>query len=126
MTLFPELETEKSWKDETTIIGGIYTDNPDWQDKSTYYDGQYALTMGKNAFYFIFNGICDIEEIVELANKHNMILCKGYALAFNTMKKIWQIRDSGKKGMPDYIIAEGSYEDGFPESLRPLMKVFHK
>jgi hypothetical protein len=105
-----------------TLIGGIYRDDNDEPD----YDGCYALTMGSNAFCFLFDGMDHIENEVELACAHHMRLVKGYALCINKGKKKWQIRNSSIKGQPGYIIAEGNYNDGFVESLKPILKVFHK
>lgn len=105
------------------IVGGIYRDDNDEPD----YDGCYALCMGSDRFYFIFEGITHIEEIVEIGCAHKMRLVPGYCLAIiKKPKPIWQIRNSSRKCYPDYIISQGNCEESFLESLIPFKKVFHK
>ena len=106
------------------VIGGVYRDDNDEPD----YDGCYALCMGRNQFYFIFEGITHIEEIVEIACAHKMREMKGYALAIKQYpdKYEWMVRDSGRKHDPEYIIARGSCTESFRTSLNPFLKVFHK
>jgi transcriptional antiterminator Rof (Rho-off) len=120
LELFP---TEKE-KKPLLVCGGIYRDNNDEPD----YDGCYALCMGSDQFYFIYDGINHIQEIVEIACSHTMRLVPGYTLAIKKdgNKYKWQIRNSSKKHEKDYIIAEGNAGDGFRESLNPFLKVFHK
>jgi len=112
-------------KEERTrlVFGGIYTDkDPDDVDSLA----PYAICFGSNSFHFLYDGISHVDEITELCCAHKMKLVEGYALAIVKNKKIFQIRDSSRKHQPDYIIFEGSYEDGFEESLRPMLKVLHK
>jgi hypothetical protein len=106
------------------VIGGIYRDDNDEPD----YDGCYALCMGSNNFYFIFEGITHIQEIVEIACAYKMREMKGYALGIKKLQDgyEWQIRNSGKKNQPDYILAKGSCTESFRKSLDPFLKVFHK
>lgn len=118
-------ETKMVEQEDTGIIvcGGIYTDkNPDDVDPLA----PYGLCPGGNGLHFLFDGISHIEEITEIACLHRMKLVEGYGLAILKNKKIFQIRHSGRKHQPDYIIFEGHYEDGFEESLRPILKIFHK
>jgi hypothetical protein len=107
-----------------TIIGGIYRDDNDDPD----YDGCYALTMGRDAFAFLFEGINHIEEIVEIGCAHKMRLIKGYGLAYvkKDEEEWWMIRDSSKKYQSDYIIAKGKCGPNFKRSLNKILKVFHK
>lgn len=106
------------------VTGGIYMDKSETlEDK---YDGKFGLCMGQDKFYFIFNGIAHIEEIVEIGSAHNMKLVHGYTLSLNKHDKKWRIKNSGAKGQPDYILDEGDYLDGFEESLKPFFKVFMK
>jgi len=105
------------------VIGGIYRDNNDSPD----YDGCYSLCMGSDTFYAIFEGITHIEEVVEIGGAHNMRLVEGYTLALiHKPTPMWQIRNSGRKCYPDYIIAKGNCKESFFESLKPLMRIFHK
>lgn len=110
---------------KTLMIGGIYRDDNDDPD----YDGCYALCMGNNAFYFIFNGIDHIENIVELACAHKMRKVAGYALALIKQpdgQYEWQIRNSGIKGSDKYILQKGKAEPSFHDSLSKFRKVFMK
>ena len=104
------------------MIGGIYTDK---REECVDPDAPYAISFGK-AFHFLFNGMDHINNIVEIGGAHNMKLVKGYALAVLRNKKIIQIRNSGIKHSPEYIIWQASYEEGFYESLKPYKKIFHK
>lgn len=106
--------------DVTTLIGGIYRDDNNDPD----YDGCYALSMGRNAFYFLFDGIDDIENEVELACTHRMRLVEGYALGYNILKKEWYIRNSARKNQPDYVLQKGRFKDGFVESLAKFKNEF--
>ena len=122
LDFFPQAQEEIIHK--KLITGGIYRDDNNEPD----YDGCYALCMGSDQFYTIFEGINHIEEITELACAHKMRLMPGYALAIITKNKDcrWQIRNSGIKNDPKYIIAEGSCGPYFKESLKPFLKVFQK
>lgn len=129
LDLFPEVKKSLPENEGCCrlMIGGIYTEkNPDDRDPL----GPYALCMGSNQFYFIFDGIDHIENIVEVACGHKMMLVEGYALALIKDHKGGgyhiQIRDSGKKGQPDYIIWEGHAEESFDHSLKRFKSVFHK
>jgi hypothetical protein len=118
-TLFPEEQEEKLH----LVCGGIYTEkNPDERDPQA----PYGICFGGNGLHFLFDGICHIEEITELACMHKMMLVQGYALAFNKREKKWYIRNSGRKHQPDYIIAQGCYDEPFEESLKKYLKIFHK
>lgn len=119
---FIELTPQKSQK---LVVGGIYI-YKDEPVNTDYYDGKFGLCMGSDAFMFLFDGIDHIENEVELACAHRMKLVNGYCLAINKKEKKWYIRNSGIKGQPGYILAEGEYLEGFEESLRPFMKVFMK
>lgn len=117
-------EDEPKPKKQILIVGGIYREDDDEPD----YDGCYALCMGSDQFYFLFDGIMHIEEICELIYAHKMRLVKGYALAVKREngKCKWLIRNSSKKNCPDYILAQGTAGDGFWDSLDKFRKVFHK
>lgn len=82
----------------------------------------YALRMG-NALYFLFDGINDIEEEVEIGNVNEGNLVDGYCLKLNKQKKKWQIVDTGHKCCKD-IITSGKYGDGFEQSMEKFIKVF--
>jgi len=110
-----------------TLIGGIYRDDNNELD----YDGCYALTMGNDMFYFLFEGIDHIETEVEIACAHKMKLMDGYGLAVkktNGSKYFneWEIRNSGLKHTDKYIIASGNCGTYFNESLKQFKKIFSK
>jgi len=114
----------KLQKKKQLIIGGIYREDNNDPD----YDGCYALCMGSDQFYFIFNEITNIEEEVEIACAHRMRLVEGYTLVttFSNDKWKWQIRNSSIKNQPNYILQEGNKTKHFKESLKPFMMVFSK
>jgi hypothetical protein len=118
------LEIPLSERPQRLVIGGIYRDDNNDPD----YDGCYALCMGNDQFFFIFNGITHIEEIVELACAHKMRLVNGYSLTivFKENKWSWQIRNSAIKHDSKYILASGSCGSYFKESLKPFLKIFFK
>ena len=126
---FPEnknlLNISGKAKNTPLVIGGIYMYKED-KINDEYYDGKYALCMGTDRFMFLIDGMYAIDMEVELACAHRMKLAKGYCLAINKREKKWYVRNSGIKGQPGYILAEGEYLEGFEESLRPFMKVFMK
>ena len=93
------------------MIGGIYGE-----------DGEYAISNGRNLFY-LFDGISDIEEDVELNGQGKLV--EGYCLSLDTKNRKWKIRDTGHKGCR-HVLAEGSYSDGFVESMKPIMSIFGK
>jgi len=124
LSLFKTISEQKE-PEYHLVIGGIYRDDNNEPD----YDGCYALCMGSNQFYFIFEGITHIEEIVEIACAHKMREMKGYALAIkqnHDKDDEWMIRDSSRKHDPEYIIARGSCTKSFRTSLNPFLKIFHK
>lgn len=103
-------------------VGGIYR----YKDADPKDSDAYALCMGRDAFYFLFDGIDHIENEVEIGAVHYMEHVEHYALSVNKLTKTWAIRDSSSKLRPNYILVSGKYNDGFVESLRPILRVFHK
>lgn len=103
-------------------IGGIYR----YKDADPKDNDAYALCMGRDGFYFLFDGIDHIENECEIDSAHFMEHVEHYTLSINKLKKTWSIKNSGRKSHPDYILVSGNYKDGFEESLRPLLKMFHK
>jgi len=91
--------------------GFIYKDN-----------GDYAIRMGQS-LYFLYDGISDISEEVEIGNIRESNLVEGYCLRVNKLEKKWNIVDTGHKNCKD-IIASGNYNNGFIKSLEPITKVF--
>ncbi len=117
------------------VIGGIYTEkDPESRDPLA----PYAVCFGSNQFYFLFDGIDHIQNIVELACGHKMELVQGYTLGIVKKKidykqsppvvkeNVFEIRNSARKNQEDYIIFTGKYGEDFEESLRPYLKMFHK
>ena len=86
------------------------------------YDGEYALRMGEK-LYFLFDGISDINEEVEIGNIREENLIDGYCLRLNKKDKKWIIIDTGHKQCKDVLVS-GEYSDGFIESIEPILKVF--
>ena len=84
--------------------------------------GDYALRMGEK-LYFLFDGISDIQEEVEIGNINTKDKIDGYCLRFG--RGMWKIIDTGHKCCKD-ILASGKYGEGFEESMKPLLKVFNK
>jgi hypothetical protein len=121
LTMFPETKQEK-YEEERSVFGGIYKDKGVPIDEMT----EWGIAWGRGSVCFIFDGILHIEEIVEHGGLHNMELVQGYALGLKLHDKIWQIRNSGRKGQPDYIIGHGTYTDGFYESLEKYRKILMK
>jgi hypothetical protein len=119
------IEFTPSNKPQRLVAGGIYILKEE-PVNGDYYDGKFGLCMGTDRFMFLVNGIYHIDMEVELACAHRMKLVEGYCLAINKKEKKWYIRNSGIKGQPGYILAEGEYLEGFEESLKPLFKVFMK
>lgn len=109
------------------VIGGIYADKPfDINNPDDVKNTEYCICFGADQFYVIYDEIDHIESIVELACAHKMVLVEGYALSINKADKKWSIRNSGLKHLPNYVIASGSYIDGFEQSLNKFLKIFHK
>ena len=119
------IELTPSSKPQRLVAGGIYIPKEE-PVNGDYYDGKFGLCMGTDRFMFVFDGIDHIENEVELACAHRMKLVEGYCLAINKIEKKWYIRNSGIKGQPGYILAEGEYLEGFEKSLERFMKVFMK
>jgi len=86
------------------------------------YGEDYAIRMGQS-LYFLYDGITNICEDVEVGNTNKNNLVEGYCLRVNKIEKKWNIVDTGHKNCKD-IIASGNYKDGFIKSLEPIMKVF--
>jgi hypothetical protein len=107
------------------LIGGIYIYKGEKDEP--YYDGKYALCLGKDCFHFLFEGIDLIDQENEIACAHKMERMEGYGLAYNIIKNEWFIRNSAEKNNPDYIIASGKFNpDTFVKSLKPALKIFMK
>ena len=87
-------------------------------------EGDYALRMGKK-LHFLSDGISDIDEDVEIGNINESNLIEGYGFSIDKIKKEWRIKDNGFKCCKD-IIVTGKYNNGFEESLKPMLKVFMK
>ena len=105
------------------MAGGIYISKED--DLNDIYDGMFGLCMGKNGFYFLFDGMDHIENIVEIASAHTMRIVLGYCLAINNREQMWSIKNSALPPDKRYL-ASGHYSEGFEESLKPFFKVFMK
>ena len=93
------------------LIGGIYKQGED-----------YFLSDGRN-LYYLFEGISDIQEDVELGGEGELV--KGYCLSLDRENKKWRIKDTGHKCC-EHIITEGSYCNGFEKSLKPILAIFGK
>ena len=93
------------------VIGGIYKNG-----------GDFALSDGKNLFY-IFDGISDIQEDVEIDGSGELV--EGYSLSVNSRTKTWRIKDTGHKNCK-HVLLKGNYRNGFYESLKPILKIFGK
>jgi hypothetical protein len=128
--LFEESKILKEEEEDNIklVFGGIYTEkNPDERDP----DGPYAICFGGNMFHFIFDGITCYDDITELGCAHKMMLVEGYSLAMKRestdkpFTKI-QIRHSGRKHEPDYIIFECNCGPYFHKSLEQKLKILHK
>ena len=94
------------------LIGGIY--------KQGFED--YFLSDGLN-LYFLFDGISDIKEDVEIDGHGELIT--GYCLSLDRKHKKWRIKDTGFKGCKD-VLQEGTYTNGFYESLKFILAIFSK
>lgn len=86
--------------------------------------GDFALLIGEK-LYFLYDGISNIEEDVEIGNIDKNNLLDGYALSINKINKEWLIKDTGHKCCKD-VIAKGKYNNGFEKSLIPIFKIFNK
>ena len=73
--------------------------------------------------YYLFNGISDIKEDVEIDGQGELV--NGYCLSIDKKHKKWRIRDTGFKGCKD-ILQEGTYINGFYESLEFILAIFSK
>jgi len=94
-------------------IGGIYEEY-----------GEYSLSDGKNLF-LLFDGISHIKCDTTIAPSNPGEHLVGYCLSINRATKEWRIRDTGHKKCK-HILASGKYEDGFEESLKPILSLFNK
>jgi hypothetical protein len=100
------------------VFAGIYK----VKDMERTEDGAFAI-LYNNSLCFIFNGISDIFQEVEHGIASDMEFVDGYSLAVITKDNKWQIRDSGRKHTPEYVIAEGTYIGNFEQSLERFKKV---
>jgi len=103
-------------EDIVKVFAGIYKDKG--VDNS---EAEFMILYG-NTLCLIYDGMSDIFGDCEVGGLHLVELVQGYSLAVLQLEKKWQIRDSGRKHTPDYIIAEGSYTGAFPESLDKFKK----
>ena len=108
-------------EEERSVFGGIYKDKGVPNEEA-----EWCIAWGRGSVCVIFDGIAHIEEVVEHGGLHKMELVKGYSLGLKLRENIWQIRNSGRKGQPDYIIGQGKYENGFYESLEKYRKILMK
>ena len=118
-----EILFEPIEKPTKLVAGGIYISKED--DLNDIYDGMFGLCMGNNGFYFLFDGMDHIENIMEIASAHTMRIVEGYCLAINKREKMWSIKNSALPPEKRYL-ASGHYSEGFEESLKPFFKVFMK
>jgi hypothetical protein len=102
---------------EREVFAGIYKDKGCPNEEA-----EFMILYGKQ-LCLISDGISDIFEDVEVGGLHNVELVEGYALAILRKEHKWQIRNSGRKSYDDYIIAEGTYREGFDKSLNAFRKV---
>ena len=102
-------------------FGGIYKDKKVPLNKA-----EFMIAWGKDCVCVIYDGIDDIASEVEHGGLHNMELVEGYGLTINKEKNEWYIRNSSRKNQDDYIIAQGKYEPGFYESLKPYLAILNK
>ena len=96
------------------VLAGIYKFKGEPNEEA-----DFAILYGEN-LCFIEDGMCDIFHDVECGGLNDMELVEGYALATVTKDRKWQIRNSGLKHTPDYIIAEGTYRGDFVKTLEPF------
>ena len=73
--------------------------------------------------YLLFDGISDIKEDVEIDGHGELIV--GYCLSLDKKHKKWRIKDTGFKGCRD-VLQEGTYANGFYESLKFILTIFSK
>lgn len=104
-------------KNERVVFAGIYKDKGCPNDQA-----EFMILYGKT-LCLISDGISDIFEDCEVGGLHNVELVEGYGLAVFRNKNIWQIRNSARKHYPDYIIAQGTFRQGFYKSLDAFRKV---
>jgi hypothetical protein len=109
--------------DTKKVFAGIY------KDKGVSNEEADFMILYGDSLCLIFDGISDIFEDVECAENLNRYeLVEGYSLGVKKDRStdvcIWQIRDSGRKHTPEYIIKEGSFNGPrFIASLQPFFKV---
>ena len=111
----------KNYEEEKSVFGGIYKDKGVPNEQA-----EWCIAWGRDCVCLIYDGISDIEEVVEHGGLRNMDLVQGYGLALNLIKKEWYIRNSGIKNQPKYIIGQGKFNDGFYESLAKYRKILMK
>jgi len=106
---------------ERIVIGGIYIPKG---CKVGDPDVEFNISFGK-ALHLLYDGMSDIDNDVEIGGFHNYQLVDNYNMSIDKVHKKWKIKDTGFKQCKD-VIATGSYVDGFEESMRPYLRIFHK
>ena len=95
-------------------IGGIYHDE---------ISDEWAVSFGQ-ALHFLFDGITDIDEIVEIGGEMNVKHKPDLHLSLHTIDNEWRIKRDGSS--KDTIVVKGNYTDSFYTSMKPYLKIFMK
>ncbi len=96
------------------VIGGIY------HDEKT---DEWAISFG-NKLHFLFDGITDIDELIELGGDMNVKHRPELHLQLHKIDNEWRIKSDGSS--ENTIAAKGKYSDDFYESIKPYLKIFMK